>query len=65
MSELLNFLAPWVGAVKNLLSKGKLRSLKRGEYGQAALYREWRLIESQVKDNAEGRFGRVYLKVGE
>ena len=65
MSDFLNFLSPWVQWVRNLSRKPILRSLKRGEYGQAALYREWRLLDQQQRDNAAGRFGRVYFKVGE
>jgi hypothetical protein len=64
MSDLLNFLAPWVRWARNLTPRVNLKRLKRGEYGNADLYREWRLEQEQIKDNAEGRFGRVSFKVG-
>jgi len=65
MSDLLKFLGPWLQLMRNLKPKRHLKRIRRGEYGNAALYREWRLLEQQVRDNAEGRFGRIYLKIGE
>lgn len=65
MSALLHFFGPWGQWLWNIGRNRNLRSLKRGEYGTAALYREWRLRDSQQRDNAEGKCGRVYFKVGE
>lgn len=64
MNGLLNFLGPWLQAIHNLWPKRHLKRLRRGEYGNAAAYREWRLLAEQQKDNAEGRYGRVSFKVG-
>ena len=64
MNDLLNFFGPWVQWYKNLRSEGHRKRLKRGEYGNAAIYREWRLLQEQINDNHSGRFGRVYFKVG-
>jgi len=65
MSDLLKFLGPWVQWLRDRVPQRHLKRLRRGEYGNAATYRKWRLVEQQVRDNANGRFGRVYFKVGE
>jgi hypothetical protein len=59
MNDLFNFLAPWVRWARNLTSRVNLKRLKRGEYGNAAMYREWRLLQEQQDDNRDGKFGRA------
>jgi hypothetical protein len=38
-------------------NRGPLAALKGGEYGHAAIYREWRLAAEQQEANSKGNYG--------
>lgn len=59
MNDVLHFFGPWLLKLRYLAARGRRQRLKRGEYGNAALYREWRLTAEQQADNKEGRFAKV------
>lgn len=44
-------------------SHGPLAALRNGEYGHAAVYREWRLAGEQQQANSNGKFGLTYFKM--